>query len=190
MSIGKGQGGRGGSVLKIYLAGGIACAVFSAGAYFVGIRPVLARYDEQANRQTELSSARKKAAGLVGARNNVASELNATNEALNNLTLHLAPASTVNQRLSNLTALATKECGLTIDEMRPGAVTEGADYQTVSILIAGSGTYPNCAKFLHRLRNVFPDTAVRSFETTNNSSSPDSPAATFQFELAWHASKG
>jgi len=67
---------------------------------------------------------------------------------------------------------------------------DGPDYQTVPILIARSGTYPNCAKFLHRLRKEFPDTAVRSFETTNNSSSPDNPTATFQVELVWHAAKG
>jgi len=73
--------------------------------------------------------------------------------------------------------------------MRPGVIAESADYQAVPILIAGSGTYPNCAKFLHKLRHTFPDTAVRSFETTNNSASPDSPAATFQFELTWHAAK-
>jgi hypothetical protein len=32
--------------------------------------------------------------------------------------------------------------------------------------------------------------AVRSFETTNNSTSPETPAATFQFDLTWHAAKG
>ena len=53
------------------------------------------------------------------------------NNYLNNLTLHLAPASTVNQRLSNLTALATKECGLTIDEMRPSQAAEEREQESL-----------------------------------------------------------
>ena len=182
--------GVGRSVAKIYLAGAAACALVSTGAYFVGVRPAVARHADQASVRVELRAARQKAAALLGTRNGTQSQLNAVNEALQRQALRLDPVSTVNQRLSSLTDLATRECGLVIDEMRPGAIAEGADYQTVPILIAGSGTYPRCAKFLHRLRQTFPDTSVRSFETTNNSASPDSPAATFQFELTWHAAKG
>jgi Tfp pilus assembly protein PilO len=176
------------SVWKIYVAGAIACAAISAAAYFFGIRPAVARHDDHIAQQVEIQAARQKAANLVGTLNHSRAQLAAVNEALDNLTLRLEPVSTKNQRLKRLTQLAEK-CGLTIDEMRPGNVTEGSDYQTVPILIAGSGTYPACARFLHTLRQTFPDTAVRSFETTNNSASPDSPAATFQFDLAWHAAR-
>ena len=178
------------SPLKIYLAGGLVCAALSAGAYFLGVRPAMARHEDQESRQADLKAARQKAANLVGTRNNTLAQLAETNKAMESLPLRLEPVSGINQRLLRLTDLATKECLLTIDEMRSGAAADGADYQTVPILIAGSGTYPACAKFLHQLRRVFPDTAVRSFETTNNSASPDAPAATFQFDLVWHASKG
>jgi Tfp pilus assembly protein PilO len=180
----------GASVVKIYLAGVVACAVVSAGTYFVGVRPAMARYAEHRDQQVALRAARQKAAALLGTRNSTQGQLNAASEALQKQVLRLEPVSRVNQRLSALTELATRECGLIIDEMRPGTIAEGADYTTVPILIAGSGTYPKCARFLHRLRQAFPDTSVRSFETTNNSASPDSPAATFQFELTWHAAKG
>ena len=182
--------GGGGSVMKIYIAGAAACALVSTGTYFVGVRPAVARHADQESRQVELRAARQKSATLLGTRNATQSQLNAVNDALQRQVLRLEPASTVNQRLSILTELATRECGLIIDEMRTGTIAEGADYQTVPVLIAGSGTYPKCAKFLHKLRQTFPDTAVRSFETTNNSASPDAPAATFQFELTWHAAKG
>lgn len=178
------------SPLKIYFAGFVVCALLSTGAYFVGVRPAVARHEVQENRRAELKSARQKAANLAAARSQALADLAETNKALENLPLRLEPASSVNQRLLRLTDLATKECLLTIDEMRSGAAIDGSDYKTVPILIAGSGTYPACAKFLHQLRLVFPDTAVRSFETTNNSASPDAPAATFQFDLVWHASKG
>jgi Tfp pilus assembly protein PilO len=178
------------SPLKIYLAGGVVCAVLSIVAHVAGVRPALARHEAQQNRQAELKTARQKAVSLAGARNQALAQLADTNKALEELPLRLEPVSSVNQRLLRLTDLATKECLLTIDEMRSSPPVDGPDYQTVPILIAGSGTYPACAKFLHRLRTVFPDTAVRSFETTNNSASPDAPAATFQFDLVWHASKG
>jgi Tfp pilus assembly protein PilO len=178
------------SPVKIYLAGGFVCAALSAGAYVVGVRPAMARHEETEARRSELKAARHKAAALAATRNSTLAQLAETNKSLQNLPLRLEPVSSVNQRLLRLTDLATKECLLTIDEMRSGAAVDGADYQTVPILIAGSGTYPACAKFLHRLRTVFPDTAVRSFDTTNNSASPDAPAATFQFDLVWHASKG
>jgi Tfp pilus assembly protein PilO len=181
---------RGASVAKVYVCGAAVCAALTSAAYLFGVRPAVARYDDYVARQLELKTARQKAAGLLGIRNSTQNQLNAVNESLKNLTLRLEPASTVNQRLGRLTDLATKDCQLVIDEMRPMAAADGADYQTVPLLIAGSGTYPNCAKFLHKLRCNFPDTAVKSFETTNNSASPDNPTATFQVELLWHASKG
>lgn len=190
MGLAKPQSGGRAALIKIYAGGGVVCAALAAGAYLFGVRPAMARHEVQASRQFELRAARQKAAGLLGQRNNAQNQLIAADEALRNQTLRLQPASTVNQRLAALTEMATRECGLTIDEMRPGAPADGADSQTVPILIAGSGTYPNCAKFLHRLRKTFPDTAVRSFETTNNSASPDVPSATFQFELTWHAARG
>jgi len=190
MSTARSQPRASASAFKIYLAGGIVCAVVSAGAYAFGVHPALARHSEHKARQAELKAARLKAASLIGTRNNALAQLAEVNKAVDDLPLRLEPAGTVNQRLARLTELATKECLLTIDEMRSGTIIEGADYKSVPILIAGSGTYPACARFLHKLRKTFPDTAVRSFETTNNSASPDSPAATFHFDLVWHASKG
>ena len=180
----------GAALAKVYLAAAVTCAALAAGAYFFGVRPAAGRHQAQAGREVELKAARKKAAALLTSRNAAQAQLDAANGALKNLTLRLESASTVNQRLASLTDLATKDCALVIDELRPGTIAASGDCLTVPILIAGSGTYPNCAKFLHRLRQKYPDTAVRSFETTNNSASPDAPSATFQFELVWHAAKG
>ena len=188
MSTARTQSGA--PVAQIYLVGAVACALISVGAYFLGVRPAMARHTAHIILQAELRAAKQNAATLQGSKNGAQIQLNAVNEALKNQTLRLQPASTVNERVASLTDLAEKGCGLQIEEMRALAVTEGPDYVTVPIQIAGGGTYSNCAKFLHRLRKVFPDTAVRSFQTTNNSASPDSPSATFQFELVWHAAKG
>ena len=173
---------------RIYLCGVAACAALSAGAYAVGVRPAATRHTEQAAKQTELRAAKQKANNLAGQLNTARGDLARVNDALANLPLRLEPVAQVNQRLARLTGLADAS-KLTIDEMRPGTISEGRDYKTVPILIAGNGTYPACAAFLHGLRQRFPDMAVMSFDTTNNSASPDSPAATFQFDLAWHAAK-
>ena len=185
MSITKGAKAATDSVWKIYVCGAVAAALLSAGAYAFGVRPAVARYNEHLDRQAELKAAKQKASNLVGTLNNSRTQLAAVTEILGTQTLRLEPASTINQRLSRLTGLANAS-DLKIDEMRPGAITDGAEFKTVPILIAGSGTYTSCAKFLRELRKKFPDTVVRSFETTSNSSSPDLPAATFQFDLVWH----
>ena len=185
MGIAKGAKAAADSVWKIYACAAVACGVLSAGAYAFGVRPAVTRYNENLDRQAELKAAKQKAASLLGTLNNSRTQLTAITETLNSQTLRLEPASMINQRLSRLTALANAS-ELKIDEMRPGTMVEGAEFKTVPILIAGSGTYTSCAKFLQELRRKFPDTAIRSFETTSNSSSPDLPAATFQFDLVWH----
>ena len=174
---------------RIYVCGAVVCVALTAGAYAVGVRPAVRRHAEQVARQADLRARKQKAAALANELQSARSQLAAVNDALRSRSLRLQPASRVNDRISDLTKL-TEGSGLTIDEMRPGVIAEGRDYKTVAILVAGNGTYPACATFLHRLREKFPDMAVRSFETTNNSTSPDAPAATFQFDLTWHAAKG
>ena len=177
--------------LRIYLGGAVVCALLSAGAYAVGVRPAAKRHAQQLAKQAELRAARHKANNLAGQLNTARTELTRVNDAIANVPLRLEPAGRINQRLARLTELADsiRPVRLTIDEMRPGTISEGRDFKTVPILIAGNGTYPACAAFLHGLRENFPDMAVLSFDTINNSASPDAPAATFQFELAWHAAK-
>jgi Tfp pilus assembly protein PilO len=174
---------------RIYAAGALICAALSAGAYAAGVRPAVRRRAVQVAHQTELRARKQKAANLAGQLNTARSQLAAVNETLRSRSLRLQPAELVNERIDSLTTLADTT-HLMLDDLRPGTTSETADYKTVQILMAGSGTYPNCAAFLHNLRRSFPDMAVRSFETTNNSASPDAPAATFQFDLIWHASKG
>ena len=189
MSVAKPHARAGTPACKVYACGAVVCALISTGAYLAGVRPALQRHEEQNSRQAELLAARHKAANLLGTRNATLGQVAAVEADLKSLPMRLEPASSVNQRLAALTSL-TKECKLQIDETRAGAAAEGPDYQAVPIQISGSGTYSSVARFLHRVRKAFPDTAVRSFETTNSSASPDAAAATFQFDLVWHAAKG
>lgn len=173
---------------RIYAAGAAVCAAMTAGVYLFGVRPAARKHEEAQSRHQELNDRKRQAAALVGQLTSSRAQLAAVNQALVRQTLQLQPSNTLNHRISRLNELA-EASGLTIDEIRSGQPEDGPDYLTLPILIAGNGTYPACARFLHKLRVTFPDMAVRSFETTNNSASPDSPAATFQFDLAWHAAK-
>ncbi len=173
---------------RVYLAGATVCAAMSCGVYVFGVRPAARKHHDFYARKQQVLDRRRQASHLAGQLNATRLQLSAVNDALVRHTLRLEPSHTLNHRLSRLNELA-EASGLTIDEMRSGQAEDGGDYQTLPILIAGNGTYPACAKFLHKLRTTFPDMAVRSFETNNNSSSPDTPAATFQFDLGWHAAK-
>ena len=182
---------------RIYLGGAVVCAFLSAAAYGVGVRPAARRHDEQVARQAELRAAKHKANNLAGQLNTARADLARVNDTIARSSLRLEPVTQVNQRLARLTALADgiKPVKLTIDEMRPSTVAEGPDYKTVPIYIAGNGTYSACAAFLHGLRESFPDMAVVSFDTINNTPStdgppsPEPPSATFQFTLACNAAK-
>ena len=101
------------------------------------------------------------------------------------LPLRLEPATSINPRLARLADLAG-ESGLVLDEIQPGPAADGSHYQTVPIRLAGGGSYPAVAVFLHRLRERFPDTAVRSFECSNTAPGADRPSAAFRAELAWY----
>jgi hypothetical protein len=86
--------------------------------------------------------------------------------------------------LAKITDLAG-ETHLSVTEVRPGSATDGRDFDAVPISIAGTGSYPACAAFLHRLRSEFPDTAVKSFRATQ----ADGGNAIFSFDLLWYTSK-
>ena len=77
------------------------------------------------------------------------------------------------------------EAHLSVAEIRPGVATEGRDFDAVPISLAGTGTYPACAAFMHRLHDQFPDTAIRSFRAGQG----DGTTASFSFDLVWHTAR-
>jgi hypothetical protein len=99
--------------------------------------------------------------------------------------LRLQPVSAVNQRLALITELASEQ-KLKLNEIQPGKAVHGNHYDTVPILITGSGNYRTVAAFLHRLHTTFPDTGVSAFSLSGSPATPDA-AATFRFSLAWYA---
>ena len=171
---------------KLYALAALACVALSAGGYMLGVSPALARAARAAADRTELADRRKQAGELSAAAAAARADLAATRDALADLPLKLEPASAVNQRLAKLTDLAG-ESNLSLAEIRPGMLVEGRDFDSVPIAIAGTGSYPNCAVFLHRLHDRFPDTAVRAFRAGQGDASGTS--ASFSVDLVWHTAR-
>lgn len=170
---------------KAYAIAAGACGLMTAGAWFFGVDPAMAKRDAAAADFAELDDRQHKAKGLADNLATARRQLADTNRQVDALPLRLEPAAAVNARLSRL-AHAAWETGLGVDEIQPGPAADGPFYQTVPIRVSGTGTYPTCAAFLHQLRMQFPDTAVRSFDCINPSPARDKPMATYRLELVWY----
>jgi len=93
---------------------------------------------------------------------------------------------TVNQQVAAITELVSR-CGLEVDDIRLGKLTGDQRFGTFPISLAGKGGYVQCAVFLHRLCQVFPDAAVSSFQLTADPARL-AGGGTFRFDLLWHTS--
>ena len=170
----------------VYAVGGAVCTAISLVAWFTVLSSALRQHDQRIVKANELSARRHKASELASSVAALRRKSDAIDIALRQSAMRLEPAALVNDRLARLTELAN-ECGLSVDEVQPGQTTDGSHYQSVALKLAGSGNYPACARFLHRLHDGFPDTGVRALDTSNNSPNPLSPAVSFRLDLVWYA---
>jgi Tfp pilus assembly protein PilO len=184
MTRGAGAQTAGSSGWRIYAVAAVVAGGLTAGAYELGVQPLLESHAEERGRIAELESRHHKAAELSEGLHDWERRLTNAKEALSQTPLRLQPAALVNQRLALVTHLAS-DSGLTIDEVLPGAPVDGALYQTVPIVLIGNGPYPACAAFLHELRERFPDTGIDSFESANKDPKPEQTSGSFRFELTW-----
>jgi Tfp pilus assembly protein PilO len=169
----------------IGIAAGV-CVALTAAAYAAGVRPMMDRQARQSALRETLNDRRATASRLAGEAIDLQREVNAGKETLAKSPVRLQPAALINQRLAAIARLAT-DCGLSLDEVRPGSAADSTHFQTVPVRIAGGGRYPACAAFLRKLRQNYGDMGVRQFTVANVGGSVPSatPAASFQAELVW-----
>jgi hypothetical protein len=177
------RGARG--AWQVYATGAIICAALTAAAYVMGIQSAQAEWAANQADLAELKSRQRKAAALGADLAEAHGLLEKTMREVAQLPLRLEPATAINRRLAELNLLC-EDSALSMDERRPGPPVQHPHYQTVTINLVGTGTYPDCATFLHELRRRFPDTAVRSFESSNPSPGRNQSRGTFRFELVWY----
>ena len=77
----------------------------------------------------------------------------------------LRPASSLNERLAALVTLAG-ECGLTIQDLKPGDGVRRTKDFAVPVRVVGRGTYPDVTRLLHALHDRMADVSVDGFRVT------------------------
>lgn len=172
-------------LLQIDLAGAALCIAATAVAYFTAIAPSASRREEQGQQRAEIADLRAKLDQTSKFQKQLGAQLAARQGDLEKSAIQLEPASSVNQRVSSLTTLASG-VGITLDAVQPGAQNDSSDFSRVPIKLSGKGTYASSARFLAQLKERFPDTAVGSMRLTANPAEPDSVPAVW-FDLVWYA---
>jgi len=160
-------------------------ALLAVIAYAVGIHPVIERHRGLGLRESELKDYQATAGELSGKVAQVAAEITRIKQELSDNAIKLKSADEINSHLARLAAV-TGKCGLKLDQLRPDKYLSGPRYQTVPIYLAGSGSFPECVKLLHKLQREFPDTSVASFEVSGDPSKPEEPTR-LRVDLLWYA---
>jgi Tfp pilus assembly protein PilO len=170
---------------RLDLLGVLCCAAITAIGFFAVARPMIVQRLEKAALLAEIEDRRGRTGGL----RQVEALLSGQREKLRQRTadgdLELQPPGYLNTRMALIVDLASAT-GITIDETRSGAASAGEFYQTVPITLSGTGSYTDCAAYLHELHKMLPDTGVVFFELSGNPGSPGA-AARFRFDLVWLA---
>lgn len=169
---------------QIDLAGVALCAILSVGAYFAGWQPLENSRAAEEARASALALAREQVGALNLTSRSVRSQLTKVQAAIARIDVPLQPVAVVNERMAELTSLAG-ECGLDVQYTQMGTVTSNSRYGQVPIQLSGAGTYRTCALFMHRLRERFGDTGVKSFEIAATPSA-SSNVTSFNFQLVWY----
>ncbi len=171
--------------LNIHAVGATVIGVISVAAFLVVVQPALSMRTERAAMGHELREQQRLAEQLGQERARLEEALDKIDMQLTTSEIQLQSSKYLNARIAHIIDHAAKD-ELDVHETRPGTVKDHPRYRTVPILLAGQGSYSNCAAFLHRLRESLPDTGVMAFELTGRPSDPRA-AANFRFNLVWYA---
>ncbi|MHC4992901.1 MAG: type 4a pilus biogenesis protein PilO [Planctomycetota bacterium] len=175
-------------IWHVHVAGGVACALLTVLAFVTMVLPVRRQQVELSELKTQLRGRQEAAAKLRSQRQLLVDRTTEARELLEVSEVQLEPLQNLNARLADITLLVGAT-GMTIHETELGGSSSEQQYQTVQIRIAGTGSYSQCADFLHRLRGSMPDIGVESFDMTGN---PRDLTGTpkFRFDLVWYAAPG
>lgn len=160
------------------------CAALTGAGYVIAVVPVAQSSAAVAKLHSEIDAAQSRADQLLELTRKADASLARILSRLDSSSLSLEPAERVNRRVNELTRLAS-ESGLKVDELQPGVPEAGALYRIVPIQMSGTGSYPDCAMFLHRLRHELRDTTVRSLRVV--ATGGDGTTSTIVFDLVWYA---
>ena len=168
-----------------HAAGVLLMLALTGAAYLFEIEPLYSHYQDRHTRAAQLSQqvnrTRELDATLKRTRNSVA-EVQAF---LKDHGITLESRSRLNDRLTAIIALAT-ECGLVPEGIEPQRQSAEPLFTTIALRLSGRGSYPNCVRFLEKLRRDMPHNTIAGIELSAAPSGKDAEVA-FNLQLVWHA---
>lgn len=170
---------------RIDAAGLAVCALLGAIWYFAGLKPLSdarAEHDVLQEQLTDRGGALEERSGERTAR---LRQVAAMKTKIDSGKVKLQNVDQLNKRIAEISALAG-QAHLRVDELRPGAPVALRRYTTVPVRLDGTGSFPECVRFLHDLHEQFHDTGVVGFELRGEPEAPDKPS-TFVLNLVWYA---
>ncbi|MEE9131440.1 MAG: hypothetical protein V3T84_15595 [Phycisphaerales bacterium] len=156
--------------------------LLSLGAFLIVVRPISHAAIARDATQSELADQRTFAAQIEDVRKQLKQEVGFVQQAREASWVHLEPLRLLNSRMAQIVDLAAAQ-NLVIDQSWSRETESGEQFQMIPINVSGTGSYSDCAAFLHELHEHLHDVRVTAFELSGNPSSP----AHFQFDLVWYA---
>lgn len=170
---------------KIDATGFAAAALLTAAAFMLGFKPMLEHEARQLAQRYQAAQHRQQLSELNTTLDQLRRERAQVRQTIAESKVRLQPVSQLNTHVSRIANLAAAS-GLRVHEVEIGEMVRHEHYETAPIRLAGDGSYPACASFMHRLHEAFPDTAVASLALTGRPQQADDLTA-FHFTLTWHA---
>ena len=166
-------------------AGGmLACAALTVLIYITLVQPTFQKQSKARKQAQVLNVKQREVEQLDEKLSKMRAHSLFLKEAMAENSTQLESGQQVNHRLARLTQRATSS-GLQVDEIIPGKPVPGTIYAKIPIRVRGSGSYRTCADFLHRVHDLFSDTAVASFDMSANLRNAQSQSE-FTFDLVWY----
>ncbi len=170
-------------LLFIDAAGAALLLVIAAVFYWAGVDPIVELHKNQENQRVCLEDSRRNVAVKNAANVKLKKELSQVRSALAASSVRLERAAAVNQRIRQVTELATS-LGLRVAEIQPGEAVYFSQYGLVPIHLAGSGGYRPWTSFAHRLSKECPDIWFDSFQLSGKPDNATVPTE-FTMDLVW-----
>lgn len=171
------------SIWHVHVVAITGAAAFAAGAYFLFVAPALGRGEQSNARLAELAAQQAELTSLSISNKDAQTALAAATNAVQSGSVKLQTRDHLNQRLADLTQLATQSA-LQIDQLAPGKSSDGPRHGTVTIHFSGKGPYRACETFLAACAKKYPDIAVISLAASSNPEIPESPVF-LTIDLLW-----
>lgn len=165
------------------ILGAGAVAIISTAGYFWGIEPVRAARAHAVAQEALLAQSTSDAEAREHELVSLRDVLRRTRERADD-SITLSPASLLNQRLTEIPSLASRQ-NVKLAEIQPGAPVPLERLGKLPIRFSGEGTFPDVVKFVDAMDTHLPDVEVVAFSIYSQSSDGQG-LARFSADVVWY----